>query len=146
VPLVPLVPDVPELPLMPEPLVPPLMPPVPPVPLLPLMPLVPLVPPLMPLLLPLVPDWLLPEEVGCFLLFFLVCFFSVGVVVVPVAWSPCMPLAPLCWLPMLELWPEALCPVVLPVCACTFREVNIAATTETPSSAFNTLLIFMSIS
>jgi hypothetical protein len=127
----------------PVPLVPPLMPPVPLVP--PLMPLVPLVPSLMPLL-PLVPDWLLPDEVECFLLFFfLVCFFSVGVVVV-LPWSPCMPLAPLCWLPELELCPAALWPDVLPACACTFREVNIAATTETPSSAFNTLLIFMSIS
>jgi hypothetical protein len=38
-------------------------------------------------------------------------------------------------------WPE-----VLPDWACTFKELNIAATTDAPSNVFKTLLILMSIS
>jgi hypothetical protein len=102
----------------------------------------PLVPPLMPL--PLVPPWLEPLlEVLCFLL----CFFLLllWVVEAPLLWSPMVPVAPL-WLPDVLLAPVPLWSVLLPDCAWTGSELNIAATTEAPSKPFNTLFIFMSIS
>jgi signal-induced proliferation-associated 1 like protein 3 len=149
VPELPLVPLVPLVPLAPEPLVPPMLP-LPVVPLLPLMPLLPLLPllPLMPLLLPLLPDWLLSDEdEECFLLFFFLECLVPLVDELPLLWSPaCMPLAPLCWLPAPMLWSDELWPEVLLDWACAFSDANIAATTETPSNPFNTLLIFMSIS
>jgi hypothetical protein len=80
------------------------------------------------------------------------------VLVLPlVPWSPdWLALAPLCWPPLvppMELWPDevpdwpvALWPDELLSCACTLTELNIAATTDAPSSAFRSLFVFMSIS
>jgi hypothetical protein len=46
----------------------------------------------------------------------------------------------------LELWSAEVWPEVLLDCAWTFTEAHIAAATEAPSKAFNSLFIFMSIS
>ncbi|GAB3467908.1 hypothetical protein GCM10027321_35770 [Massilia terrae] len=123
VPIEPLLPLVPLVPVSIEPLVL----------LLPLMPLVPLsLPVVAPVLDPLVPIWLLPvedEALWCFLAFFLWCFLGV-----------------VCSVVVLVLWSAAVWPDVLLDCAWTFTEVNIAAATEAPSNAFNSLFIFMSIS
>jgi hypothetical protein len=99
---------------------------------------------MLPLLVPEVPLWLLPDEEDlCFLLFLWVPLLPD--VLLP--WLPdCDPVAP-CSVPLvwpLAPWPEV--PEVLPDCAWTFTELNIAATTDAPSSTFNTLFVFMSIS